>query len=337
MDFNFSLGSSLNAETVEPRRVEDVIILGAGPAGLSAAIYAARANHSPLLITGPDLGGQVATTNVVENYPGFVDGIEGPQLASVMQEQAERFGARVEYDTITAVDLRERPFHLAGEAGEYRAHSLIIATGASPNKLLVPGERELTGRGVSYCATCDGYFFKNKEIVVVGGGDSALEEGLFLTKFASRVTVIHRREGLRAGALLQKRARENPKMDFVWNAVVAEIVGDGRVEAVRVRDVRTDAERVLRTNGVFIYIGHQPNTQLFAGQLEMDERNYLTTDKWMHTSVEGVFAAGEVADPRFRQVVTSAGMGAAAAMEAEKYLSEHAERVLPQIQVMHAV
>ncbi len=321
MNFSLTLGSTLTQS--DSKQVEDVIILGAGPAGLAAAIYAARANHTPILLTGHELGGQVATTTTVENYPGFVDGILGPDLAQVMQAQAERFGARIELDTVTSVDLSQQPFHLIGESGEYRARSLIIATGASPNKLGVPGERELTGRGVSYCATCDGYFFKDKDVVVVGGGDSALEEGLFLTKFASRVTVIHRRDTLRAGSILQKRAHENGKMNFVWNSVVTEVLGDGKVEAVRVRDVVTGAESVLPTAGIFIYIGHRPNTDLFAGQLVMDTQGYLVTDKWMHTSVEGVFAAGEAADPRFRQVITSAGMGAAAAIEAEKYLAEH--------------
>jgi thioredoxin reductase (NADPH) len=325
LKLSFETGASLGAE--KPRRVHDVIILGAGPAGLSAAIYAARANHSPLLITGQDIGGQVATTNLVENYPGFTDGITGPELARVMQEQAEKFGAQVGYDTISSLNLAERPFRLVGDNGEYRAHALILATGASPTKLNVPGERALVGRGVSYCATCDGYFFQGKEIVVVGGGDSALEEGLFLTKFASRVTVIHRRDTLRAGAILQKRARENTKMNLIWNSTVTEILGNSKVEGVRLRDVISGEQRIVPTHGVFIYIGHQPNTQLFKNQLEMDEHGYVVTDKHMRTSVEGVFAAGEVTDPRFRQVITSAGMGAAAAMEAEKYLAEHAEEL----------
>jgi thioredoxin reductase (NADPH) len=328
VNLNLSFETEAPLGEGKPRGVQDVIILGAGPAGLSAAIYAARANHSPLLITGQDIGGQVATTNLVENYPGFTEGITGPELARVMQEQAERFGAAVEYDSVTAVDLSKRPFRLTGERSEYRSRALIIATGASPTKLGVPGERELIGRGVSYCATCDGYFFQGKEIVVVGGGDSALEEGLFLTKFASRVTVIHRRDTLRAGAILQKRARENSKVNFVWNSIVTEILGDTKVEGVRVRDLSADEERVIPTNGVFVYIGHQPNTQLFKNQLQMDEHGYLVTDKWMRTNVQGVFAAGEVTDPHFRQVITSAGMGAAAAMQAEKYLAENTEEVL---------
>lgn len=328
MNFSFSLRRDLDLMDGELHRLEDIIILGAGPAGLSAAIYAARANHSPLLLTGPDLGGQVATTTAVENYPGFLDGIQGPDLARIMREQAEKFGARIEYETITEAKLHERPFHLIGEAGEYRARTLIIATGASATKLGVPGERELTGRGVSYCATCDGYFFTDKEVVVVGGGDSALEEALFLTKFASRVTIVHRRDTLRAGPILQARAHENPKLNFVWNTAVTEISGASKVQAVRLRDVHSGEERVLPTAGVFIYIGHQPNSQLFSEQLEMDERGYLVTDKWMRTNVEGVYAAGEVADPRYRQVITSAGMGAAAAMEAEKYLAEHATELV---------
>ncbi len=329
MNLKLSLDSDVKRNGADSARVRDVLILGAGPAGLSAAIYAARANHSPLLLTGQEVGGQVATTTVVENYPGFTRGIAGPELAQVMQEQAQKFGAQVEYDVVSKVNLQERPFRVFGDMGEYRAHSLIIATGASATKLGVPGERTLTGRGVSYCATCDGYFFQGKELVVVGGGDSALEEGLFLTKFASRVTIIHRRNTLRASAVLQKRARENSKINFIWNSVVTEIVGTSKVEAVRLRDVRLGEERDFPTSGVFVYIGHKPNTQLFQGQLEMDAHGYLVTDKWLHTNVEGVFAAGEVTDPHFRQVITSAGMGAAAAMQAEKYLAEYIEQPAP--------
>lgn len=326
MNFNFSLDSK-NA-SVRSARPEEIVILGAGPAGLAAAIYAARANHAPLLVTGQDIGGQVATTNLVENYPGFSQGIAGPELARVMQDQAEKFGARVEYDSIRQVDLSERPFRLTGELTEYRAQALIVATGATPTKLGVPGERDLTGRGVSYCATCDGFFFQGKEIVVVGGGDSALEEGLFLTKFASRVTIVHRRNALRASAILQKRARENPKVNFVWDTTITEVLGTSKVEAVRTRNTQTGEEGTLTTSGVFIYIGHIPNTGLFQGQLDMDEHGYVVTDKWLHTNVQGVFAAGEVTDPHFRQVITSAGMGAAAAMQAEKYLAEHSEELV---------
>ncbi len=325
MNLKLSLDSDVKRNGADTARVRDVVILGAGPAGLSAAIYAARANHSPLLLTGQEIGGQVATTNLVENYPGFTQGIAGPELAQVMQEQAQKFGAQIEYDVVNKVDLRERPFRVSGDMSEYRAHALVIATGASATKLGVPGERTLTGRGVSYCATCDGYFFQGKELVVVGGGDSALEEGLFLTKFASRVTIIHRRDTLRASAVLQKRARENPKINFIWNTIVTEIIGTSKVECLRLRNVQSGAEHVFPTSGVFVYIGHKPNTQLFQGRLEMDELGYIVTDKWLHTDVDGVFAAGEVTDPHFRQVITSAGMGAAAAMQAEKYLAEHSE------------
>jgi thioredoxin reductase (NADPH) len=324
VNLNFSLGNEIQPTLSFSRGTEELVILGAGPAGLAAAIYAARANHAPLLITGQDIGGQVATTNLVENYPGFTQGIPGPELAHDMQEQAEKFGARVEYDSISKVDLGERPFRLAGDLGEYRAHALIIATGASATKLGVPGERELTGRGVSYCATCDGYFFQGKDIVVVGGGDSALEEALFLTKFASRVTIVHRRDTLRASAILQERAQANPKIQIVWNTVVGRVLGTSKVEGLCTKDVLTGEEHVLPTKAVFIYVGHRPNTALFKGQMDMDSLGYLITDKWLHTSVEGVYAAGEVTDPHFRQVITSAGMGAAAAMEAEKFLAEHA-------------
>lgn len=329
MNLGFSLQSDVQSTEAQSSRIEEMIILGAGPAGLAAAIYAARANHAPLLITGQDIGGQVAATNLVENYPGFTQGIAGPELARVMQEHAEKFGARVEYDSVLKVDLSERPFRLKGDMGEYRARSLIIATGASATKLGVPGERELTGRGVSYCATCDGYFFHGKDIVVVGGGDSALEEGLFLTKFASHVTIVHRRDSLRAGAILQKRARENPKISFAWNTVVTQVLGKSKVEGLVAKDIRTGKEAVLPASGVFIYIGHRPNTDPFRGKLEMDPHGYVITEKWLHTNVAGVFAAGEVTDPHFRQVITSAGMGAAAAMEAEKYLAGEGAGLAP--------
>jgi len=300
----------------------DVIVIGSGPAGLTAALYAARAHLDVLVLTGSEIGGQVALTSEVENYPGFPEGIQGPELVQRMQEQAERFGARVELDTITAVDFQRHPFVLTGYNGNYLARAVIVATGASPRKLQVPGEAELTGRGVSYCATCDGWFFQDKEVVVVGGGDSAMEEGLFLTKFARKVTVVHRRDQLRASKILQKRAFANPKMDFIWDTVVTEILGEEKVEAVRLKNVKMGEERVMPIDGVFVFIGHIPNTSIFQGQLEVDERGYLVVDRRMHTSVPGVFAAGEVADPIFRQVITSAGMGAAAAMEAEKWLAE---------------
>jgi thioredoxin reductase (NADPH) len=300
--------------------MENVIILGSGPAGLTAALYAARANLNPLIITGPDLGGQIATTTEVENFPGFPEGLTGPELTEYMQKQAERFGARLEFDTITSVDLRQPPFKLTGNVA-YEAKSLIIATGASPRKLGVPGEKELIGRGVSYCATCDGFFFKTKELMVVGGGDSALQEGLFLTKFASQVQIVHRRDSLRAGHVLQERARKNDKLSFIWNSVITEVLGDKAVKAVRMKNVQTGEETEKPVDGVFVYIGHVPNTDIFRGKLAMDEEGYLIVDSKLHTSVPGVFAAGEAHDKWFRQAIVSSGYGCMAAMETEKYLA----------------
>lgn len=302
---------------------ERVVILGSGPAGLTAALYTARANLEPLVISGNQLGGQVSITYEVENYPGFPQGTTGPELVDLMQKQAERFGARVSIDEVTEVDFRSGPpFRVRTYGEEYEAQSVILCTGASPKRLGVPGEETLIGKGVSFCATCDGFFFRGKDVVVVGGGDSALEEGLFLTRFADRVRVIHRRDSLRAGETLKRRAGSNAKMSFVWDTVVEEILGNGRVEGVVVRNLRTDATERLATDGVFIYIGHFPNTDLFRGQLEMDERGYLIADARMMTSVEGVFAAGEVQDPVYRQVTTSVGQGAAAGMMLERWLAE---------------
>jgi thioredoxin reductase (NADPH) len=298
----------------------NVLILGSGPAGLSAALYAARAEMHPLVITGMELGGQAALTHTIENYPGFPDGVGGSQLGELFQKQAERFGARIEFDTATAVDLSTRPFKVTTYNREYLAESLIITTGASPNKLTIPGENELTGKGVSWCATCDGWFFREKDVVVVGGGDSAMEEGIFLTRYAKSVTVIHRRDTLRAGAILQTRAMNNPKVKFIWNSVVTDVIGKEAVSAVRIKNVLTSEVSDFTTDGLFIFIGHTPNTQMFKGQLEMDEGGYIKTNMLMETSIPGVYAAGEAADPHFRQVVTSAGMGAAAAMQAVKFL-----------------
>jgi thioredoxin reductase (NADPH) len=302
---------------------ERVVILGSGPAGLTAAMYAARANLDPVVISGNQLGGQVSITYEVENYPGFPEGTTGPELVELMQKQAERFGARVVIDEVTEVDFRRgSPFRIQTYGEEYTAQSVIVCTGASPNRLGVPGEETLIGKGVSFCATCDGFFFRGKDVVVVGGGDSALEEGLFLTRFADRVQVIHRRDALRAGETLKRRAGANEKMSFVWDSVVEEIVGNGRVEGVVVRNLKTDTTERLATDGVFIYIGHFPNTDLFRGQLDMDARGYLLVNPHMMTSVEGVFAAGEVQDSVYRQVTTSVGQGAAAAMMTERWLAE---------------
>ncbi len=301
-----------------------VLILGSGPTGLSAALYAARADLAPVVLSGMELGGQVSLTYVVENYPGFPEGVGGPELVELFQKQAERFGARIEFDTAVEVDLSERPFRVKTYNTTYLADTLIIATGATPRHLNIPGENTLTGRGVSYCGTCDGWFFKEKDVIVVGGGDSALEEGLFLTRYANSVTIVHRRDELRAGPVLQNRARVNEKVKFIWNSVLTEIVGEGAVKSVRLKDVVTNEERQHPTDGVFIFIGHTPNTQLFEGKLEMDEWGYIKVDHLMRTNVPGVFAAGEAADPHFRQVITSAGMGAAAAIQANHYLDEAA-------------
>ena len=297
-----------------------VLVLGSGPAGLSAALYAARAELAPVVLTGMQLGGQAALTYAVENYPGFPEGVGGAQLGELFQKQAEHFGARVEFDAAHQVDLSQRPYKVTTDNAEYLADTLIITTGASSNQLGIPGESELTGRGVSYCATCDGWFFKDKKVVVVGGGDSALEEGLFITRYASSVTIIHRRGELRASPLLQKRANEHPKVRFIWNTIVTEVLGTDKVEALRLKNVLTGEENILETDGVFIFIGHTPNTEMFKGQLEMDALGYLKVDEKMRTSKPGVFAGGEVADPHFRQVVTSAGMGAAAAIQATRFL-----------------
>jgi thioredoxin reductase (NADPH) len=301
---------------------ERIVILGSGPAGLTAALYAARANLDPVVISGTQLGGQVSITYEVENYPGFPEGSTGPELVERMQKQAERFGARLVVDEVVEVDFsRGSPFHLKTYGEEYQAQAVIIATGASPRRLGVPGEERMIGKGVSFCATCDGFFFRDKQVVVVGGGDSALEEGLFLTRFATQVRVVHRRDALRAGETLKRRALANDKMRFVCDTVVEEIVGNGKVEAVRLRNLKTGAVERSATDGVFIYIGHFPNTDVFRGQLAMDDHGYLMADARMMTSVDGIFAAGEVQDPVYRQVATSVGQGAAAGMMAERWLA----------------
>lgn len=317
MDFN--LNGTQSAPSNEAKHVK-VLILGSGPAGLSAALYAARAELNPLVLTGIELGGQVSLTYAVENYPGFPDGVGGTQLVELFQKQAERFGARVEFDTATKVDLSQRPFQITTVNGSYLADTLIISTGATPLHLNIPGEQELTGRGVSYCATCDGWFFKDKDVVVVGGGDSALEEGIFLTRYARSVSIIHRRNELRAGAILQSRATSEPKINFVWNTVVTDVLGKEKVEMVRLKNLATGEVSDRSADGLFIFIGHNPNTELFQNQLDLDERGYIKTGVTLETRVPGVFVAGEAGDPLYRQVITSAGMGAAAAMQAVRFL-----------------
>ncbi|MBX3046441.1 MAG: thioredoxin-disulfide reductase [Anaerolineales bacterium] len=302
-----------------PQEQVKVLILGSGPAGLAAALYTARAQLQPVVLAGQEYGGQVSLTHTIENYPGFPDAVGGPELTELFRKQAEHFGAKTVFDTAVKVDLSQRPFKVTSYATEYLTDTLIIATGATPRHLQVPGETEFTGRGVSYCGTCDGFFFKDKDIVVVGGGDSAMEEGAFLTRFANNVTVIHRRDDFRAGELLLQRAKDNPKMKFITNTVVNKIEGNGTVQTVELENLQTGEKQPFTTDGVFIFIGHTPNTQLFEGQLEM-EAGYLVANRYMETSVPGVFAAGEVADPHFRQVITSAGMGAAAGIQATRFL-----------------
>ncbi len=310
--------------------MEEIVIIGSGPAGLTAAIYAARAALNPLLITGNELGGQIATTTDVDNFPGFPTGVTGPELYDQMQKQAERFGTRSVFDEVIEVDFKQHPFRIKTTSDELEARAVIVATGASPRKLGVPGENEFVGRGVSYCATCDGFFFRNKEVMVVGGGDSALQEGLFLTKFANRVRIIHRRDQLRAGPALVERMQKNDKMQIVWNSVVRQIAGgNGAVDHVLLEDTRSGAQRAEPVSGVFVYIGHEPNTPLFKGQLEMDHEGYLIVDSRLHTNIPGVFAAGEVHDKVFRQAIASAGYGCMASMEAEKFLAELEHRGYP--------
>ena len=317
------MGSEKNLFDNDTTQRIKVLVIGSGPAGLTAALYTARANLNPVVLTGIELGGQVSLTFAVENYPGFPDGIGGAQLVELLQKQAERFGASIQFNTADRVDLSQRPFRVHAYNSEYLAETLIIATGATPIHLNIPGEAEFLGRGVSYCATCDGWFFKEKNVVVVGGGDSALEEGLFLTRYAKSVTIIHRRDQLRASALLQKRVLENPKIKIIWNTVISVIRGADTVTNANLRKIVTGEENDYPTEGVFIFIGHSPNSQLFSGQLDMDEKGYLVRDEFMRTNIPGVFAAGEVADPHFRQVVTSAGMGAAAAIGAIQFIQRH--------------
>lgn len=306
------------------REVRDVVIVGSGPAGLTAAIYAARADLRPLMIEGIEAGGQLMLTTDVENFPGFIDGVMGPELMEQIRKQAARFGTEYLTDNVTAVDLSARPFRVVTSEGTHLARSVIISTGATAKMLGVPGEAEYLGHGVSTCATCDGFFFRDQELVVVGGGDSAIEEATFLTKFASKVTVVHRRDELRASKIMQDRAFANPKVDFVWNSVVTEVLGDGtKVSGVRLQEVVTGEGSELGAGGVFVAVGHTPNTTLFEGQLELSGGYIVTSGGTAASSVEGVFAAGDVVDFRYRQAITAAGMGCMAAIDAERWLEEH--------------
>jgi thioredoxin reductase (NADPH) len=311
--------------------MHDVVILGAGPAGLTAAIYAARANHAPVVITGPLFGGQLALTTEVENFPGFPDGVLGPELMELMKRQAERFGTEIRIGDVTDVELTQSPLRMTFNGELIETKSLIIATGASARLLDVPGESEFFGRGVSTCATCDGFFYRDKTVAVVGGGDSAVEEGTFLTRYASKVFLVHRRDRLRASQILQDRARKNDKIDFIWDTVVEEIIGDADkgVTTARLRNVKTGAEEEMPVEGVFLAIGHVPNTKIFEGQLKLDEQGYIVTDSRMHTNIQGVFACGDCQDHIYRQAITAAGTGCVAAMEAEKFLAEVEGRAYP--------
>lgn len=311
---------------------ERVVIIGSGPAGMAAALYTARAQLNPVVIAGSQLGGQVAITHEIENYPGFPETLSGPELVEKMKQHTENFGARYEFDLVESVDFSSgSPFTVKTSSETYSADAVIVTIGADPRKLGVPGEGEYTGTGVSYCGTCDGFFFRGKDIVVVGGGDSALEEAIFLTRFASSVNIIHRRDSLRAGVQLQQRAFNNEKISFTWDSVVEEILAgdDGVVNGVRIKNLKTGESEVRPTQGVFIFIGHIPNSKIFEGQLAMTETGYIITDQRYRTSVDGVFAGGEIQDEIWRQVATSVGQGTAAAMSAIHWLEEHEDTLQP--------
>jgi thioredoxin reductase (NADPH) len=303
--------------------LRNVVVIGSGPAGFTAALYAARADLEPLVLKGLEAGGQLMLTTEVENYPGFADGIMGPELMDQMEKQAQRFGAEILSVHVTEIDLSSRPFLVKAGDQTWRARTVIVATGATARWLGVPGEEKLRGRGVSACATCDGFFFRDRELVVVGGGDTAMEEATFLTKFASKVTVVHRREAFRASKVMQERLFGNAKVEVAWNSVVEEIVGEDAVTAVVLRDTRTGESRTLSTDGVFMAIGHDPTTSLFHDQLDLDDEGYLVVhEPSTATNVPGVFAAGDVTDHTYRQAITAAGQGCKAAIDAERFLAE---------------
>src|SRR5579884_949978 len=307
-------------------KLYDVVIIGSGPAGYTAGIYTSRAKLKVLIISGTLPGGQLMTTSEVENYPGFPNGIFGPELMMNMRQQAERFGSLIVDDEVINVDFKKRPFIVTTHSETYEAESVIVCTGASPRKLGLPSEQQFSGRGVSYCATCDGPFFKGEDIVVVGGGDTAIEEATFLTKFGKSVKLVHRKGSLRASKILQEKAFENPKIEFMWNNVIADIRGDKKVSSVVIRGVKDSKEKVIKAGGVFVAIGHEPNTSIFKGQLELDEKGYLVLKGNTRTSVEGVFAAGDVHDHRYRQAITAAGFGCMAEIDVERWLSERKVR-----------
>jgi len=305
------------------RELYEVIIIGSGPAGLTAAIYTSRAKLSTLVIGGASWGGQLMLTSEVENYPGFPDSILGPDLMAKMRTQAERFGAKIMFEDVTSVDFSSRPFKIMVSDRVFRAKAVIVATGASTKWLGLPSEARLRGRGVSACATCDAPFFRDKKAVVIGGGDTAMDEALALSKYAREVTVVHRRDQLRASKILQDRVFANKKINFVWNSVVVDILGRDRVESVKLKNVQTGGESTLSTDAVFVAIGHKPNTDIFRGQIDLDEKGYVKAYNETKTSVEGVFVAGDNQDIRYKQAITAAGAGCKAALDAEKYLLEH--------------
>jgi len=309
-----------------------LLILGSGPAGWTAAVYAARANLKPVVVTGLQQGGQLMTTTEVDNWPGDAHGLMGPDLMARMQAHAERFETEVIFDHIHTADLSKRPFKLIGDSGEYTADALIIATGATAKYLGLPSEEAFKGRGVSYCATCDGFFYRDKTVAVVGGGDAAVGEALYLTRFANKVYIIHRRHELRAQKIVQERALRDSKIEMVWNSVVTAVLGQEQVTGLRIKNIKTGEESTLAVDGMFSYIGNIPNTKLFEGQLQLDDQGYIVTDRNMHTSVPGVFAAGDVQERVLKQVSTAVGSGAMAAMEAEKFIAELEGHAYPERQ-----
>jgi len=309
-------------DSKDAKNLYDVIIIGSGPAGFTSGIYTSRAKLKTLIISGSLPGGQLMTTSEVENYPGFPNGIFGPELMMNMRQQAERFGTTVVDDEVLKVDFKNRPFLISTHSESYEGRAILLCTGASPRKLGIDGEQEFGGKGVSYCATCDGPFFKGEEIAVIGGGDTAIEEATFLTKFGKSVKIIHRRDFLRASKILQEKAFENSKIQFIWNHVVTRIGGNKKIESIDIKDLTTGKIQNLSVGGLFVAIGHEPNTSIFKDQLELDDKGYVVIKDSTRTSVEGVFAAGDVHDYRYRQAVTAAGFGCMAALDVEKWLSE---------------